>query len=274
MKRLVNFSSLDQFDTCERKYYWQHVAGEEPAPSPILVTGQVYHEVIASVVREASLEHAEPHIAAALQAHADELASFNIQTGYLGQEILANVTRLYNEVLVPAGVRPESDRQGPLVERHFRNHKTGFFGTIDCVSSNTPIVDTVGRVVGHAPGRCILDWKTVTSDRRRSQRDTDLSPQLALYAWQSGAPSGAFCEIPRNLEQPLRVRVTQYTDSQRTAWITYLNSQRATLLKRGKQLESYRRTSRKNPLCSMMWCSYFDHCYPQNGLPIPPEELN
>lgn len=260
-KRLVNFSSLDLFDLCERKYYYEKVEGVDEKDSPILLIGTAYHAAIAEVV--ACGPHLDDAVESAfIDAGLQEgLKRFKISEAELRAEMFANLARLQADVLGPAEIMAEFRDGDPIIEHQYKNYKTGFYGTVDLVSVTTPVVDASGRVIGKTDSPCVIDWKTLTSDRRRSQRDAVYSPQLASYARAMGVRNAAFVEIPRNLEKEIRVRVVNYTEVDMKNWASVLDAQRAALISRRKNKVNFKPTNRKNPLCSPIWCEHFCKCY-------------
>lgn len=262
-KRLVSFSDLDLFDLCERKFYFEKILKEPQKPSAILEVGQTYHAALAAFW---TVDLPDPLrlAAAAVVKHTEALAPFGVNLPGLIDELKGNLERLMDKVLLPGKVTPL------YVERRFDNHRLGFKGIIDILSHATPIVDEKGHVTGSSPEPCVLDYKSLTSDRRRSQRDCEMSPQLALYALEAGVSAAGFVEIPRNLEKEIKTRIVHYSPEDLANWLLYLQGQRRTLFKRGKKKENFRMCSRKNPLCNPMWCAHFLKCYA--CAPMPEQE--
>lgn len=272
-KRLVNFSSLDLFDLCERKYYYEKVEGFDEKDSPILLIGSAYHSAIADMLEE------EMPLVSALESTfsgvtlQEGLQRFKISPSELRAEMALNLARLQSDVLTPAEIRPEYRDHYPVVEHQYKNYKTGFYGTVDLVSVTTPVVDASGRVIGKTDSPCVIDWKTLTSDRRRSQRDAVYSPQLASYARAMNVRNAAFVEIPRNLDKEIRVRVVNYTEVDMRNWASFLDAQRVALISRRKNKVNFKPTKRKNPLCSPIWCEHFCKCYEISPLTEATEEV-
>jgi len=271
-KRLVNFSSLDLFDLCERKYYYEKIEGVDEKDSPILLIGTAYHAAIADLVCSALPVDAADKVFMD-EAFRDSLARFKISEAELRAEMTVNLGRLLTDVIYAAVIVPEFRDGKHIIEHQYKNYKTGFYGTVDLVSLNTPVVDASGRVIGKTPSPCVIDWKTLTSDRRRSQRDAVYSPQLASYARAMNVRNAAFVEIPRNLEKEIRVRVVNYTEVEMRNWASVLDAQRAALISRRKTKVNFKPTNRKNPLCSPIWCEHFCKCYELSPLTSTPEEV-
>ncbi len=270
--KLLSFSAIDQFSNCERRYFLERIMGRRSPDTAITLVGRTYHEAIAMMVGsrvERAEEWADHCAAKAIKDNHDALTKLGVRCGSLVPEMQSNLRRLRVEVLERCGLRcaeqivPYSKR-GMWLERAFYDYALGYKGVVDVLSLRAPLCASDGEVEGGADEVCCFDWKSVTSDRRRSQRDAETSAQLALYALASGAKTACFVEIPRNLERPLKTRVVRYTDNQLRDWAQWLVATRAAVLSRGRSPFRYRRADRKNPLCSPSWCPhYLESCYPE-----------
>jgi hypothetical protein len=246
--KYLSFSSADMFQRCERQYYFEKVEGRKQPPNATLLVGQAYHKAIACKLHSKpwSLEDAEK----------EELVISGVNVDGLIAEVAYNLTRI--EPLLVALGAPE------IVEQEFADRSIGYRGVIDAVFPNTPDSTPEGIFTGTVrPGRCVVDWKSLTSDRRRSQRDTNLSPQLAQYAIERKTTAAAFVELPRDTEKPVKIRVATYTENELENWRQYMIGLRQAIISRGRRKENFKQCDRKNnPLCSELWCPHYSTCYP------------
>lgn len=117
-----------------------------------------------------------------------------------------------------------------------------------------------------------MDWKSLTSERRRSYRDVEYGAQPALYAIAAGVKNACIVEIPRDLKAPIKMRTVTYTEEDLAYWTIWLKAAREAILSRGRsprQIRRFRMTDRKNPLCSAQWCAHYFKCYPVVEDPHP-----
>ncbi len=275
--QLINFSSLDQFENCERQYWYAHIDGQEKPENETLLVGTIYHAVLAAYFcgpPTGIQRFLDKAIEAELIAHGPELDALKISIPAVRAEMHTTLPALFHEVIAPAGLRALLSPAGaPRVEHKFENPETGFRGTCDLVSATTPVVNARGEVVGAKPEPCIVDWKTktFTSRSRRTQLDADKSMQLALYSWEEDVFNAAFVEIPRGGSRDASVRVTHYTPGQRAMWVAYLTGQAAALRSRGTTKDAFKRASRKSGLCDPKWCPYYTDCLGTAHLTRPDE---
>ena len=281
-KRFLSFSAVDQFSTCERRYFFERIMGQRQPDTPITLVGRTYHEAIAAMLHtrlERTDEWVELVVGEAVTRNHDALTAQGVQCGSLRAEMVSNLKRLRTDVLAPVGVTtldavaPYGRKRSWWIERDFSDEALGYKGVIDLLSLRVPVVDTHGTVTGGTDGRCVWDWKSVTFDRRRSQRDAETSAQLALYALAANVRRACFVEIPRNLEKDLRVRVVTYTEQDLRDWAQWLGAMRDAILARGRRKVNFRPADRKSPLCSPIWCPwYVTKCYPADSLLTPTTE--
>lgn len=258
---LINFSSLEEWENCERHYWYSKIDGQEKPTNETLEVGTLYHAVIAALIISPTGVKALPGlIEEKISLQKESLTKLGLSVPALRAELNQNLPALWHDVIVPGKLKPLVDDAGPRVERQFANTATGFRGTCDLVSATTPKANARGAVTGSLNEPCILDWKTLTSFNRRTQRDADRSMQLALYAWEADVPNAAFVEIPRFAGRDIVVRVTHYTPAQRRMWAAYLTGQKDALLSRGTARENFKRASRKSGLCDPKWCPYYGQC--------------
>lgn len=255
LRRLVSFSALDLFEQCERRFFHERVEGRRAPPNHYLAVGHAYHTALAAIWGAEGGYVTLTQIA--VDQHQEELVSAGINTAPLVTEIADRLA-----ALAAAGwwvnARPRSPE---WVERRFTNRRTGFEGVIDLLSARTPITAD-GRLDGWADRPCVVDYKTITSDRRRSQRDVEQSDQLALYALEADVRDACIVEIPRDLSKPIKYRAVSYTDAALRNWRLFLESRRRTIMQRGKVKERYAMTHPSNYLCTARWCPFFRECYP------------
>ena len=279
---LMSFSGVDQFSTCERRYYFERILRRRQPDTAITLVGRTYHEAIAAMLTtrvERTEEWVEFAAKEAIARNHDLLTSLGVACGSLVHEMVSNLKRLRAEVLEPARIRTVADivpfgrKRSWWIERKFKEWTVGYKGVVDLLSLRTPVLDEKGHVTGSTEGRCVWDWKSVTSDRRRSQRDAETSAQLALYAIAANVRHACFVEIPRNLEKDVRVRLVRYTEADLRDWSQWLTAMRDAVLSRGKAKARFRPADRKNPLCSPMWCPHHvTECYPSDSLLTPAAE--
>ncbi len=257
---LVSFSAADAFTGCERRYFYEKVMQEKQPETAPLVVGNVYHSAIAEMLRNRLLTPADA-VASAAGPAAEALEAVRVDPDALMDEMEQNLTRLDEEVL--AYVVPAScEDGGAFVEKKFEDTRLGYRGVIDVVSMTVPVTKD-GTVIGWKPGKCVLDWKSLTSDRRRSDRDAKFSPQLGLYALAvQGATAAGFVEIPRDVTKPIKVRMSEYTGDTLANMDIWLRAIRATMISRGTDIVNYRMTERSNGLCSPSWCPFWFKCFP------------
>lgn len=271
-EKLLSFSAEDLFSTCERKFYYERVVGEKSGDNAITVVGDTYHKVLADYWRRHEAVSLERIVKEQLARDTPRLQSFGIDVGELEGELFFNVSRVATTLFVPGGIEPEWHDNEPVIERDFINTALGRRGIIDMVSRRSPLVDGAGNVVGFAEEPCVLDYKSVSSERRRSERDAKFSEQLALYADTVDVRRAGYVEIPRNTNRPLNVRMVTYSDQDIRWFRKYAAEIAAAIRSRGTDMLNYKRTERSNPLCSPMWCKKFTECYPSepNSPPSPP----
>lgn len=279
---LLSFSGVDQFSTCERRYFLERVLRRRSPDTPITVVGRAYHDAIASMLLTRiprTEEWADLCAEKAVEKHHAVLTEHGVACGSLVPEMQSNLRRLRDEVLVPVGIHCTEQivrhgrKRSWWVERSFKDWSVGYKGVVDLFSTRCPIVDPSGTVTGGFEARCVWDWKTVTSDRRRSERDARMSAQLALYALAANTRSACFVEIPRNLEKAIKVRVVHYSERDLKCWASWLVSMRDAVMSRGKKRDNFRPADRKNPLCDPQWCPhYLETCYPSES-PLTPDPV-
>lgn len=269
--RTTSFSAVDAFTTCERRFYYERVLDEPQEEGAPLVVGNVYHSVIAALIRSNWQADANAVAATYVEGSKAELKAAGARVDGLVDEVVANMQRLRSTLFPPYGLETVMiDTNEAFVERKFRRLDLGFGGVIDYVSDRFPVTDGKGQVTGFKPGRCVLDWKTLSGDRRRSDRDARFSPQLGLYKITvPGAIGAGFVEIPRDLGKPIVVRMAEHNERDTEMMRTWLVAMRATILKRGTDIENYRMTDRDNPLCSAAYCPKYFKCYPMPDGPKP-----
>ncbi len=282
-RRLLSFSGVDQFSNCERRYYFERILQRRQPDTPITLVGRTYHEAIAAMLTTRlprTDEWVSLVVGEAIKRNHDALTKHGVACGSLAPEMESNLRRLREEVLAPCAIHTVADvvpfgrKRSWWIERPFTSPDVGYKGVIDLLAVNTPCADSTGLVVAHKPGRpCVFDWKSVTSDRRRSERDARTSAQLALYAIAANVTAACFVEIPRNLEKRLKTRVVEYTEQDLRDWSQWLIAMRDAVLSRGKLKERFRPADRKNPLCDTQWCPwYLSECYPSENTLTPTEE--
>lgn len=267
MPEAWSFSAVDQYDQCPRKFYYDRVLRLAPESTMGQLPGLVVHHALQHLMdptRETGSEFTPTHFAInAVQEHISSLVRCGINTDDLLYEVKTNITRV-RTFLDQAKVR--------CTERRFL--WCGYVGYIDMTLENSPVVSKDGKEIEKWEDQpCVLDYKVVSSHRSRSQRDADLSPQLALYGpLASDISRAGFLEIPRDTEKPLKIRMTEYTRSDIDKWRRWFDGQAMAIEKQWSshhdEVSAWPRCSRKSALCSPMWCQHWDRCYG----PLPKSE--
>lgn len=244
-------TALKGFLECERRWYYQRILKLPEPPSIHLCIGSLYHAAIERMARQGQFT---PDCAQALIATSrseDDWVDPGVTDDELSKELVGAMGRVS---AVLGKLPPVRDAEGPFVERWGRRYTC----KLDYLSTHTPVVEG-GEVVGAEPGLCVIDHKVVFSRRRRSQGDTDNSPQLALYAVETGANHAAYLEIPRD-GAPINVIVAEFQDDELRRWASYLDAQFKAMNSRGEDESQYRLAERGHPLCSPRWCPYWSRC--------------
>lgn len=254
------------FSECERKFWHLHVGKDvSDQESEALVVGNVYHFVIAELLRAGTITELEPAVTKALAKYEKGLAPFftDRQADFLFREVYEVCHQLHGEILV---------HLQPTVIEGYRYDKVDNFGyIIDCVSQTAPVVDQYGTVTGSEPGPIVLDWKIKSSLRhRRSDNDAKWSDQLSCYAVRTGTKRAAFVEIPRSKDARTIITQVNYTDEEFRRWALYHEDLRAAIRSRGQEKQAFKRCPRSNPLCSANFCPAWEKCYGKE-LTTPPE---
>lgn len=252
----LSFSKLNDFETCARLFYYKHVQRLPTPDSEHIVVGYVYHSAIAFVLRHGLKELDQELTTLFVGQYKKDLDKFSnkLNPVVLKAEVLANVTRLQEQVLVH--VQPR------LIEDYFKDPKTDFAGVTDLLSETALVFDAYGKIVGSSPGPAVYDWKTKNSLRnRRTDEDARNSPQLALYALRHEAKVAGFVEIPRILSAPIRVLQVEYSEEDLRRWRLFHADRLACVRSLGAVKEHYPMTERSNGLCSKMFCAFWDKCY-------------
>lgn len=309
MSFATSISKVDLYHQCARRYMYEHILGLKQPQTIAMLVGEVYHDALSALANvkfhdienEDSDKALEVIVMSSLLKYADKLWALKIDSKALEQELLPNLTRVYPfwspSKLWPLEIAPNQ----ALIERSFWGNSLGYNGKIDLASTNFPVVSTTGKVKDWQQDTpCVLDFKVLTGRRRKTERDTRLSGQLALYAAQTGIPRAAFLEIPRNLEKPVLVRTVEYDPRELGWWQKWLEQQSGHLrimhevadkwkasvgdtleafeknpLALGMMHENFPMCQRSEPLCSAQWCPHYDRCYPYDSKseePSKPEE--
>lgn len=255
----LSHSAIETYHNCPRRYYWERVLKIQTEDGIPLVVGSLYHAVLEKILKAPvrCSETEDEAIEEAIRDAAEHLVRLDIDIDDLDEEIRENLRKIDFTYIHPVVVHNQ-----PLVERWFTNEGLNYVGKIDLVNQHLPIVDDKGNIEGWTEDEpCVLDFKTVGS-RRKSQRDANLSAQLAGYCLETGVRTAGFYEIPRNLEKPHRVRVKTFTEEELRQWSKWRASQCAAITAiHPLGPEFFPMCPRTNPLCSMMWCPHWDRCY-------------
>jgi hypothetical protein len=305
MSFATSISKVDDFHNCARRYLYEHILKLKPPQTQAMLCGEVYHKAMASVatVKFHGIENPDPEDALAIITQSvvsefeSRLTELKVNPPALEEELFANLQRVAHlwapHKLWPLEIAPNQ----ALIERKFWGNELGYNGVIDLGSANFPVVNTVGNIKDWRAEPCILDIKVLTGRRRKTERDTRLSAQLALYAAHVDIPRAAFLEIPRNLEKPVKVRTVEYDPQEMKWWRGWLVNQAGHLrimheigdkfiesvggkpeflkpnsCELGMLYENFHMCLRSNPLCCAQWCPHYDRCYPYDkGSESPPQ---
>lgn len=241
-------TALDQFEKCERQFYYQRVAKLPEVPSPHLSVGILYHAAIENMIAG----YLDLRLLLSKHKSRPDWCDPGCSDEDLMVEIVRNlekVAELREQLPVAYG-----ERSVPLVEQWGKRYSC----KIDYVSTHTPILEE-GRVVGAKPGQCVLDWKTVGGARRRSASDAENSAQLALYCIETGSKAAAFVELPRK-GGPVNVVLVEFDEYTLRRWEVFLEAQFFSMNSRGQDEREYKLAPRGHPLCSPRFCSFWDRC--------------
>lgn len=263
--RFFSYSMLRLFQQCERRYFYERVAKIQTPKGLPMVVGEVYHYAL-SVLVEGSTLPLGNIVADAIRRFEGPLKEVSANSDRLKEEMVTNLHRVLT-LIGPFGFTPVEMPPGAekklAVEIKFLDPALGYAGVLDLLSKNAPITTEKGDVTSWRPGEpCVIDWKIISGDRRRTTRSATLSAQLALYALEAKVKFVGYVEIPRNPERKINVQVVPFFPEELEVWKKHLTSVRTTALCcRGDQKEAYTMTSRENGLCNPLYCPFWDHCY-------------
>lgn len=241
-----SFSGLDQFLFCERQFYFQRLLKLPLPPNMYFAVGNLYHDMLAELSRPIE----------------DLLRKHKMLPGWicptsdedLVEELVQNRDRVIRETTALNIMHRE-------VWSRDINPDAEFCAKLDAISTNTPVVDDYGHIIGVEDEACVIDWKTVFGYKRRSVDDAEASAQLALYCLEAKVNSAAFIEIPRDLTRPIRTIVVKFSDKELEQWRKYFRVQFNTMLHRaGCPAEAFRLARFGERFCSKQWCGYWDQC--------------
>jgi len=257
----MSHSKLRDWYTCPRQFYYKHVEKLPQPPSHYLVIGNIYHKVIADLLKARSIVDLEAAVEKHMEAASLSLKEFfsKQKIDILWSDIYQNCERLWTEVL--AYLTPIE------VEKYYRDAGMNVGGIIDCYSADELVLDQFGKVVGTQPGPAVYDWKIKFSVRnRRTDQDAEDSDQLAQYCLYKGCKTAAFVEIPTKLTARINILQVEYTDEELAQWKRYIPDcmesvgyLAAAAVGRGEKM--FPRTQRSNPLCCKNFCPFWSKCY-------------
>jgi len=287
-RHLESWSSFELFYKCARRYWYEKVLKLPVPTGPDLITGSAYHAVLEAIGRcevtrtgympgelawqVLTRENPKGRSEQDQKSFKDQLVAVNVVWQDFLDELVENIARV-QPMWDQARLFPLEISGQPMIERKFFDDVGGLTGVIDIVSKNTPLADAEGVVREWIPDQpCVLDFKTLSSQRRRTARDTEKSGQLALYCLQTGVRTAGFLEIPRNLDRPINVRTNTFSDDELRWWKEWFDDgvRALTTMRRIDDINLFPRCSRSNGLCSPRFCPFWDKCYP--GAPAPAEE--
>lgn len=245
-----SYTALRQFEFCERQFYYRKILGLPESPSIHLSLGILYHEALEALCKFLAID--KDQIAALIvKAKGSPLwVDPGITDEALLEEIWVNLGRVNREVF--------QGGKGLKVLK-VETWGTRYCCKIDILAANTPVIEE-GRIVSFLDEPCVVDWKTKSGDKKRSQYATDLNPQLALYCLDSGVFNAAIVEIPRSPLQDLNTIFTRFDQYDLDRWAKFFDAQFAAMNSRGLEEAEYKLAVRGHGLCSPRWCSYWDRC--------------
>lgn len=269
MKPRLHATDISIFDQCEQRFFLEKVLGNEAPPTHYVVVGQVYHRAIALSFPAPAIYHGRFELASemAVSENVALLEQVGVDAKHLETEVAVRIGAL-RRLFPDRPLYPEKVEEKFTIGRHWE-------GTADWVSKLYVAGDE--RVRGEAPlwaegeDLAVIDWKTIHGKRRRTIRDARFSPQLALYSLAMGAKHAAFIEVPRDPTRPFVFLPVHYTPEDLTNWRLWFEKRRLAISRR-RSPDSYKRTSRSDPLCSSVWCPQYFRCYPTPFLADPPAE--
>lgn len=243
-----SYTALRQFENCERQFFYQRILGLPEAPSIHLSLGILYHECLDLMCRAGAVAK-EQLLPLLEKAKASRLW---VDPGKPDEELI-------DEIWTAMGKVNRGVFQKGLRVRKSEVWGTTYCAKIDVLADNTPVVED-GRILEFKDEPCIIDWKTKSSDKKRSQFSVDLNMQLALYCIDFGVKNGAIIEVPRHAADEINVILTSFDEYDLARWKRYLDAQFEVMSGRGTGEQEYKLASRGFPLCSPRWCSYWDRC--------------
>jgi len=254
MARIRNsHSAKQQFCFCERQFFYRRVKKIPEPPSVHLAVGNLYHDLAADHYLSGEYD-----VEVRIREHTQKKTwCCPLSDKVLLNEVTNNMARLKKEVFhwfTPA-YNPEGQ---PLVEQWERGK---YFGKIDMVANDTPVVDDKLQITSSILEPCIVDWKTKSNlNNRKMFFDQSKHEQGTLYCLMRNVKSVAFVEIPRDWRAPIHTLVNTYTTEELGRWKRYHDAQFAAMQSRGGKEEEYKLADPSSPLCSPRWCAYWAQC--------------
>lgn len=250
-------SAKHQFLFCERQFFYRRVMKIAEPPSVHLAVGNLYHDLAADamlnieitplLIKQRILQHKQK-----------DTWCCPVSDAVLIKEVENNMKRLVDDVFPHFTPMEDLATGQPLVERWERGT---YFGKIDLVANETPVVDDRLQITGTEPEPCIVDWKTKSNlNNRKMFFDQSKHEQGTLYCLMREVKSVAFVEIPRDWRAPIHTLVHTYTTAELGRWKRYHDAQFAAMQSRGGKEEEYKLADPSSPLCSSRWCAYWDRC--------------
>lgn len=230
--KYLSATALDLFEQCERRYWHERILGRKQPMTAPMVVGNVYHKVLQQWMKHFQL--GEREVAEILSSQNKQIAAVGVDFNKLVEEVGWNLERL-DRIL--------GDMHPIAIEQRWSWGEQGYRGVTDVVEKDR-----------------IIDWKILTGKRRRSARDVEFSPQFALYRLYHKVDKAMVVEVPRD-DREIRVHQVEFGEREPERWLSYLSTMREAILSRGENGTHFKRTKRSNPLCSPMWCPFWDQCY-------------
>lgn len=257
----TSFSSGDQFNRCERQFYYERVRKLDTERGSIpLSIGNIYHEGLDVLCRHT---RAGGEVCPDIVRQCVDRGLKKAQSDRMWQKprMLEKLLKHCADNLEWVGTKLLPGLKIIEVERWFRD-KPGFIAKLDLYCANTPIE------VSHGEFRfldepCILDWKTVMETSRRNDYKVKNDGQLAKYCWLRDVRRGVVCEMHKRgpVAHPITFYNAEFTAEEIERWGRYWQTLDQTIRARDIHNEDEWKLSHpSNGLCCEKWCPFWDRC--------------
>lgn len=264
----LSFSAISLL-VCPKKFFFEKVLKLEQDDKITTLPGSVHHDALSRLRGTMDRGSLVSYAADAVDKYREQLTKYNFNIDQLYTEVLKRSQEIY-DIWKQYGVSLLG------CEEEFDNVLDHFHGIIDVRADTILVPAENGKSIEDVVrGTCVYDYKVVGSKRARSQRDTEKSAQLVLYAKAAGSTAAGFIEIPRDLGKPLKFRVARYTMEELAQWDRWFKDQAEYVLTNwtlayklfmtGATIEEiaayWFRADRSYFLCNPLHCSFWNECY-------------